>query len=104
MEEQTVIHAAQRFNPSMGSKAERAQQVLVIQQALQTFIDASIELMDALSFDFDAEDDDPDHEHDGAEQQQGDICAHYQIDQRIPISLSPWSLQRSMPVTEDTIL
>lgn len=96
----SLIEAGDRFKPTIGSKEERQLQIKIIERAKQAFIQAAIDLTDALSCDFDAEDDDPDGEHDGAEQEDGLLCAHYQIDQTKPTSLSPWS----MPVHEDTIL
>lgn len=59
-----------------------------------------IERLDELSGDPDLEDDDADAEHDGAEEEQGYACAHYQIDQTI---MTPPLMSRQ-PVFEDTIL
>ena len=100
METTSIIEAAERFNPTMGSKAEKARQVRAIREALDVFIQAAIDLTDALAFDCDAEDDDPDHEHDGSEQEQGDICGHYRMDQTVAPSPAIWA----QPVYPDTII
>ena len=75
MGDETVVQAAGMFNPRMGSKQERAAQVLVINDTMSTFIKAAIDVTDALSFDFDLEDDDPCPEHEGAGKQYR-ICGH----------------------------
>lgn len=56
MEATTLIDARSMFNIGMGSRQERANQVLAIRDALETFVTAAIDLTDALAFDFDAED------------------------------------------------
>ena len=110
MDINTVIDATGHFKVGMGTREERTKQVLLINHAIETFMQAAIELTDALAFDFDAEDDDhagqydedeytgslpggygpgciisdSDTEHDGAEQEQGEACAHYRMDQTIP--------------------
>lgn len=59
-----------------------------------------IDALDSTEPDCDLEDDDPDTEHDGAEEEQGYACAHYQIDQTV--MTSPMMSRQS--VFEETIL
>ena len=98
MGDETVVQAAGMFNPRMGSKQERAAQVLVINDTMSTFIQAAIDLTDALSFDFDLEDDDPCPEHEGAGEQHK-ICGYDRNHQ----SETPQSAL-SLPFNKNTIL
>lgn len=101
MDMSAVVEATSRFNPSMGSKAERVQQARALKSALDAFIQAAIDLNDVLDLDCDAEDDDPAGcQHDDREPDNDEQCAHYQIDQTRPNTLLPWS----MPMTDETIL
>lgn len=67
---------------------------------LAALADRLICALDTTEPDCDLEDDDPDTEHDGAEEEQGYACAHYQIDQTVMTS----PLMSRQPVFEETIL